>query len=130
MAQEPVLKVTQSAPRIDQLAVGVLGERIDRQVTSFEVFLDRNVGGAIELEAMVAGRGLALGAGQRVLLSRLRMQEHGEVLADPGVTEGFEFVGTCADDAPVPLPERDSELFIAHCAAYEIDLHRVIVPEC
>jgi hypothetical protein len=79
---------------------------------------------------VIAGRGLTFFARERVFLFCVRVQEHREVLADAPVSLRFEFLGTRAYDAPVPLPVRDAELCVTDCATYEIDLHRVIVPEC
>jgi len=77
---------------------------------------------------MVARRRLSLGTGQRVFLFGLGVQEHREVLADALIPLRFKVGRLRAHDAPVPFAMRDAEQFVANCATYEIDLHRVIVP--
>jgi hypothetical protein len=55
--------------RIDERAALVLGHRVDRQVASHQVFLERDLGAGVEGEAAIARRRLAFGAGERVLLA-------------------------------------------------------------
>ena len=80
-------------------------------------------------EAVIARSRLAFRAGEGVLLVRFRMQEYREILADTTIPERLEFFRHGAHDTPVPLPWRDAELRVADRATYEINLHRVIVPE-
>ena len=60
-------------------------------------------GVGVEGEAFVAGRGLALGARQRIFLVRLRVQENREVLADRLVAQRHHFLRRGADDDPVAI---------------------------
>ena len=76
---------------------------------------------------MVAGGGLALGAGQRVFLTRLRVEEYREVLADRPVAEGLEFGGRRPDDAPVTLGGREPQELVPDGAANEVHLHAGIL---
>src|SRR6185436_17269539 len=83
------------------------------------------------LEATITGTGLALGAGERVFLAGLRMQEHRKILADRLEAACQQIFGARADDHPVPLPRGQTEQLIAHSAADEIDLHdHVTVSNC
>ena len=89
MAEQARLEIGAAVERIDhrtgQFAVGThfARHRVDRQVAAREIFFERHVGRVEELEAVITGRRLALGARERVLLVRLRMQEHGKILARP-----------------------------------------------
>ena len=49
------------------------------QVTAGQIVFQRDARGGVEGEAVVAGGGLALGAGEGVFLSRLWMQKHREI---------------------------------------------------
>ena len=127
MAQQATLQVRTPAIGIVNLAGFVPGHRIDRQVTAAQVLLERDRGRKLEGKAVVAGRRLSFDARQRILLVRLRVQEHGEVLADLLVAKTLKFIHGRSDHDPVPLAHRQSEQFIADCAADQIDLHRLIL---
>ena len=71
VAQHARLEVARAAEGIDQRAVLVLGDRVDGEVAPLEVLFQRHRRIGVEGEAVVAGRGLALGARQRVFLARL-----------------------------------------------------------
>ena len=101
----------------------VLGHRVDGQVAAREVLLERDAAVGVELEAVVAGAGLALGARERVLLVRLGMEEHREVAADGEVAERAQLVGIGADDDPVAVADRQAEQCVANRAADQIALH-------
>ena len=62
-----------------------LRDGIDREVAALEVLFERDVGRGVDDEAVVAAAALALGARERVLLVRLRMQEDREVACPPGL---------------------------------------------
>ena len=85
-------------------AVGILRDRVDGQIATLQILLERDVRREQRLEAAIPGTGLALGAGKRVFLAALRMQEHREVLADGLEAERLQLFGARADDHPVPLP--------------------------
>ena len=66
-------EVALAAERVDQRAVFASARHgVDGEVAPRQVLLERDVGRGVEREAVVAGRGLALGARQRVFLVRLR----------------------------------------------------------
>ena len=97
--------------------------RVDREVAAREVLLQRHVGRGVELEAVIAARGLALGARERVLLLRFRVQEHREILADRLVAELHHLLGRRADHDVVAVLHRQPEQLVAHRAADGVDLH-------
>ena len=127
MAQHLGVEVAPAAVRIDQRAVLVLGDRVDGEVAAGEVVLERDAAVGVELEAVVARAGLALGARERVLLARVRMQEDGEVAADRQIAEGEQLAGIGADDDPVAIAHRATEQSITNRAAHEITLHRCVL---
>jgi hypothetical protein len=55
------------------------------------------------------------------------VQEYGKVLADLFVSECIQFIRRGAHDAPVPLTNGESELFVTNGATNQINLHRIIV---
>jgi hypothetical protein len=57
------------------------------------------------------------------------MQKYREILADATISLGLQLLRCRAHDTPVPFLVRDAQLRVAYRASYEIDLHRVIVPE-
>ena len=57
------------------------------------------------------------------------MQEYREILTDATVAKRLHLLRRRAHHTPVPFLVRDAELRVAYRASYEIDLHRVIVPE-
>jgi hypothetical protein len=71
VAQPAALQVGLAVVRIDQPALVVLRDRVDGEVAPRQVLLQRDLGLGMEREAVVAARGLALGARQRVFLARL-----------------------------------------------------------
>src|SRR3546814_8647839 len=75
-----------------------------------QVFFQRHRRIGVDDEAAVAAAGLAFGAGQRVFLVRLRVQEHGEVAADRLEAGGEHGVGCFTDDDEVRSEEHTSEL--------------------
>ena len=82
------------------------------------------LGLGVEGEAAIARAGLALGARERVLLVRVRMQEHREVAADGDVAVVEHVLDVGADDDPVAIDDRMAEQRIAHRAADEVAFHR------
>src|SRR5690606_14910199 len=76
-------------------------------------------------EAAMAASGLALGARQRVLLLRLRMQEHGEIAADRAEAAVAHRLRRLPDHHPVAVAAGDAEQGVAYRAADEVDLDAV-----
>ena len=81
MAQHTLLQVALAVERIDQAAIFGLGDGVDGQVATRQVFFQRHTGIGMDGKALVAACGLALGARQRVFLVRVRVQEHRKILA-------------------------------------------------
>jgi hypothetical protein len=127
MAQHARLEIAQAAPRVDQPAGGIARHGVDRQVAPQEVFLERDLGRRVHDEAAVAGRGLALRAGQRVLLAAVGMQEDGEVAPHGPEAPPLHLLRGGADHDPVALADRQAEQFVTNGAADQVDFHRGIV---
>ena len=124
MAQHLGGEVALAAVRIDQRAALVLGDRVDREIAARQVVLERHAPVGVELEAVIARAGLSFGAGQGMLLARLRMEEDREIAADGQVPGGAELVGIGADDDPVAVAHRASDQLVAHRAAHQEAFHR------
>ena len=127
MAQDPRLEVARAAERIDQPAVAIFCHGIDRQVATAEIVFDRHLFGRVERKAVVTGGSFALGAGERVFLAGVRVQEYREIAADAFVSLGFERAGRCADHTPVPFRHGQAQQFIANRATDEVNLHPAIL---
>ena len=99
------------------------GDGVDGEVAPAQVLLERHVGRGVEDEAAVPGRGLALGAGERVLLVRLGMQEDREVGAHGAEPARGHLGRRGAHDDPVAVGHGTAEELVAHAAADRVDLH-------
>ena len=74
-------------------------------------------------KAAVARCGLALRAGQRVLLVGLGVQIDGEAPAHLAVAHPQQLVGRTADHDPVFHSGPTSEKFVPNRATYQVNLH-------
>ncbi len=127
--QAPVLEVLQAAIGIHETAIAVPCHRVDGQVASPKVFLERDIRREVHFEAAVPGAGLALRPRKRVLLRGLRVQEHRKVPADCAEAAAFQFGGRRPDDDPVTFPRRNAEQVVPNGAADQIDFHARMLPE-
>ena len=109
MTQPARLQVTTAAVRIDERAVPAARHRIDREVASREIVLERHVGRESGLEAVVAGARLPLGARKRVLLAGIGVQKHREIPADRPVAHRRERFGGGAHHNVVALRDRAAQ---------------------
>ena len=67
---------------IDQRAIGRFCHRIDGQVTAGEILFQRDIGRGMKSEAVVTVPAFAFGAGKRIFILGLRMQEDREILTN------------------------------------------------
>jgi hypothetical protein len=121
--QDARTQVALAAVRIDEHAIFATRHRVDREVAAQEILLERHVGRGVEGEALVARRGLALGAGERVLLVRLGVQEDGKVRSDGTKAATGHLLGRGADDDVVAILDGQAQELVAHGAAYDEGLH-------
>ena len=77
----------------------------------------------MKLEAVITGRRLALGASERVLLLRPRMQEDREILAHRPETLRGHLLGGRAHHHVVAVLHGHAEQFVADRTAYSVDIH-------
>src|SRR5262249_3210379 len=117
-----------AAEWIDERAVFVTRHRIDGQVAAREILFERDLWRRVKHEAVVAGSGLALGARQRVLLVRLRMQEHREVFPDRAESGGNHLLRRRPDHDPVAIAVSATEQVVAHASTDDEDLHVACTP--
>ncbi len=94
-----------------------------------EIFLEGDIRRGVSSKSVIAGRDLLLRARERVLLRRLRVQKHGEVLADLPIALLQQLLGCAADDDPVTLVDGMTEQRVTDRAADLEDLHRCMIPE-
>ena len=123
MAQHAAADIFGAVARVDQPSRLVARQRVDGQVAALQVLLQRDVGRGVESEAVVARRGFALGARQRVLFVGLRMQEHRKIAPDRTETQPHHLLRRCADHDMIAVLHRQAEQFIAHRAADHVGFH-------
>ena len=123
MAQHAVLEIALAAERIDERAVPGLRHRVDGEIAPAQIVFQRHLGRRVHGEALVAAPAFPFRARERVFLVRLRMQEHGKVLADGLVAQALHLVGGRADDNVVAVLHGQAEQLIAHGAADDVGLH-------
>ena len=121
--QDACLEIGDTAERIDDVARLVLGDGIDGEVAPRQVRFERHVRRGVEVESLVAGGGLALGARERVLLVRVGMEKDREVLADRAETQTHHLVRRAADDHEILILDRQAEERVSHRAADAVTLH-------
>ena len=124
MAQNAVAQILRAAVGVDQVAVGILGHRIDAEVAPRQVVLERDLRAGLAGEARIAVPALAFAPRQRVFLPGFGMQEHGEIATDLAKAQREHLLAAGAHDDPVAFACRNAEHAVAHRAADEIDVHR------
>ena len=136
MAQRAGLDVAHASERIDQVAIGIAGDRIDGEVAPAQVVFQGHRWIGMHGEAGMPARRLAFGARQRVFLAAMRMQEHREVAPDLPVARIEHLLRRCADHDVVVVARGQAEQRIAHGAADQVDLcvvrerlHAPMMPE-
>jgi len=128
VTQHTCLDVGPAAVRVDQRAVGRLGDRIDREVAAPEILFQRDRRIGIDDEAAIAASRLALGPRERVLFPGFGMQEDREIPADRAEAGRFHRSLGFAHDHVVPVTRAQSEQPVAHRAAHQINLHHRMMP--
>ena len=106
MAQQPGLQIALPAIRVDDRAGLILRHRVDRQVAALQIFFQRHARIGVEDEAVIARSGLALGAGEGVLLLRGRVQKNRKVAAHRQVAGGAHRLRRRAGDDPIDIAVR------------------------
>jgi hypothetical protein len=119
-----------AAIRIDQCAGIIYGHGVNGQIASCEIFLNRNIGRGIEAEAVIAGGCFSLSSGKGILLTGLRVQKYGEILANALVTITLEIIRGGAHDAPVPFCDRYFQLLVPNSTSDKVNFHAVILAVC
>ena len=127
MAQHVFAQIRRAAKRVDQLARLIFGDRVDRQVAPAQIVLQSDVCIRHEIKPVIARSGLAFGARECVLFTRLRVQEYGEILADGRVAQGNQVLRRGADDDVIAVLDGQAEQAIAHRAADEVGFHAIII---
>ena len=116
-------QIGNAAVRVDDFAIGVFGNRVDGEIAARQVLLQSDAGVRVKLEPVIAARGLALGARERVFLFGFGMQKHREILADRFVAELDHFFRRGADHDVIAIGYRQAEQLIAHGTADRVDFH-------
>ncbi len=130
VAQHALLDIAHAAIRIHQGAGGfIAGDGVDGEIATLQVFFQRHRRIGIDHEAAVAAAGLALGAGQRVFLAGVGMQEHREIAAHGLVALRVHLRLGGPDHDPVAVAGSMLQKAVAHRAANQIDLHAAMMPQ-
>ncbi|MNL49239.1 hypothetical protein D3C87_1721580 [compost metagenome] len=131
MPEQPRGQIALAAIRVDDRADQLAGivhglrHRVDGQVAPDQVVFQRDIGRAVEREALVAGSRLALGTRERVLLLGARMQEDREVLAHGLVAGRLHLGRRGAHHHVVAVLAWLAQQLVADGAAHGIDLHEI-----
>jgi hypothetical protein len=104
------LEISLPVVRIDDLpSVLIACDRVDREIASLEVLLERDIGREARFESAITGTGLAFRPSERVFLFGLRMQEDREVFTDCLETLTREFLRRRAHHDPIALAHWQAE---------------------
>ena len=122
MAQQSRGQVLLTAAGVDHAAVGQLGHGVDGQITTLQILFQRDIRREVTDEAVVAAALLALGAGQRIFVLTVRVQEDGEIVADLAIALCQQVLGRGAHDHPVDIDHGQAEQAITDCATDAISL--------
>ena len=123
MAQQFGFQVALAAMWVDQLALFVLGDGVDGQVAPRQVLLEGDIGRRMHHKAFVARRGFALGAGQGMFFSGVRVQKHRKVFAHGGEPRRHHGLGRAAHHHPVAVGVGHPEQGVPHRTTDQIGLH-------
>ena len=107
MAQHLGLHIALATKGVGQFTrVGVLGDGVDGEVASCQVFLQGHLGCGMHHKAAVAACGFAFGAGQGMFFARGRVQEDGKVAPDRLETLCHQGLGCTTHHHPVAVGPR------------------------
>ena len=105
---------------------GFGGDGVDGEVAPGQVLLQRHIGCGVEGEALVAGGGFALGAGQGDFIAGVRVQKHRKVFAHRQIALVQQSLGRAAHHHPVALVQGQTQQGIAHRAAHHVNVHQCV----
>ena len=106
MAQQTILQIAQTVVRVDNLAVIVLGQRINGQIATLKIIFQRDIRCGIAGKTGVTGAGFPFGTCQRILFMRLRMQKHRKIAAYLLVASVEHLLWRTADHYPISVFDR------------------------
>ncbi len=109
--------------RVDQRAVGRLGDGVDGQIAARKIFFERHFRPEFDGESAIAGRHLALEPRERVFLVSVGMQKHRKVAADLAIFQAQQLLAGAADDDPIALLDGEAEQGVPNGSANQIHLH-------
>ena len=121
-------QISGAAVGVGEVPVRIHRDRVDREIAPTEVVFERHVGRGVKDEPVVAGRGFALRARERVLLMGLRVKEDRKVAAHGLEPAAHHRLGRLAQNDPVAVLGTHGEAFffeetVADPAADDVALH-------
>ena len=116
------LQVFDPTIRINQVAVRVLCDGINRQIAACQVLLKGNGRIRVANESAMALASLSLGARQGVFFLTLWVQEDRKVFTHRAVTKTSELLGRGAHDHPVSLYHRKIKESVSNRTAYKVSI--------
>ncbi len=125
VAKQPLFQILDAAIGIVQLSRLILGDGVDGEIPAQQILLQRHLRRGVADEAGITATLLALGAGQRVLLLGLGVQEHGKIAAHLGKAQRQHLFHGRPDHQVIPVALRQSQQAIPHCAPNQISLQAV-----
>ena len=106
MAQQAQTQIGLAAVGIDNQAIGILSQRIDRQIAAQQILLQRDVRGGIAGETGIARTRFTLGTRQRILFPAFRVQKYGEIAAYLLVARLKQLLRRGANHDPISVFDR------------------------
>ena len=106
MAQQTILQIAQTVVRVDNLAVIVLGQRINGQIAPLKIIFQRDIRCGIAGKTGVTGTGFPFGTCQRILFMRLRMQKNRKIAAYLLVARVEHLLWRTTDYHPISVFDR------------------------
>ena len=103
MAQHLCSDVALATIGVGAVAVFVLGDGVDGQVATGQVFFERHIRGGMHRKAVVAPRGFTLGTRECVFLVGVGVQEDGEVAPHGLVALRHQGLGRATHHHPVAV---------------------------
>ena len=82
VAQQPRIEIRHTIVWINQLAVGIQGNRIDGEIATCEILFKRDIWRGVKHKTLIARRGFSLGAGQCIFSVGVWMEKYWKVRAD------------------------------------------------
>ncbi len=101
MAQQAVFQIAASVIGVDNFPVVIAGHRVDSQVATLKIVLQRDIRCGVAGEPGITRTRFTFGTRQRILFPGLRMEKHGKIAAYLLVARVKHLLRRGADNNPI-----------------------------